>query len=608
MTESPAAETTPSPATVPPTGPLDRIGQVFHPAYLTLALGGLLLQLLGLALGSVVVAVIGLVVGAGADAATSNERHPRRSQLRRAGLGIVQRGSIRALLLFGAIAQQSELGAEPIWYPIAVVAVIASARAYQLVCTRLLREQPALGVRNIADDLELTWVFDRVRRRRTLGVALFIALEIPLALAVAWSLAGQQLGAVGIAGGLVLTAFGAVCIAALRVRRFVTDRRAEAYTAQLRDRIAGHGADVLVYFTGDADATYQLNQWVDVIDRLEQPVMFVIRERVHERAMRPTRWPVVVSPKHADVEVALAADPKVVLYVANAGRNIHFLRYARPRHVFLNHGDSDKISSANPVVKCYDRLFVAGELAIERYRAAGVNLPDDRFAIVGRPQLDGVLTDRRRIGDGPTTVLYAPTWEGYFDAADYSSLERQGLTLVERILANDLGVRLVFKPHPLSGLVRPAAARAVRRIEELIRASGAPHTVASDQPEFDLLDWFDRSDVLLSDISAVVTDFLHTGKPYLVTNPRSLSRSQFDASFPSHTAAYVLTGALDDLEENLAAAVGTDPLAKARQRTAVRVLGVHPHGPFESFTNAINAEIAVSEVHGRGVLNTFSYE
>jgi hypothetical protein len=297
-----------------------------------------------------------------------------------------------------------------------------------------------------------------------------------------------------------------------------------------------------------------------------------------------------------------------VLYVGTAGRNIHFLRYGRPLHVFLNHGDSDKVSSANPVVKVYDRLFVAGPLAIDRYRDAGIDLPADRYEVVGRPQLDAVLDGRRRIGDGPTTLLYAPTWEGYFEAADYSSLERSGEQLIRHVLANHPDLRIVFKPHPASGTVRPGAGAAVQRITAMLRDAGGPHIIAADQPAIDLLAWFDRSDVLLSDISAVVTDFLATDKPYLVTNPRGLSIEQFRASFPSHHAAYVVDQDLSNLDAQLAAATGEDPLAADRAAMKARVLGDLPDGSFAAFTAAIARTSNDAAAHAARVVNTFSYE
>ena len=36
------------------------------------------------------------------------------------------------------------------------------------------------------------------------------------------------------------------------------------------------------------------------------------------------------------------------LYPANAGKNIHLLRLPGIRHVFIGHGDSDKVASINP--------------------------------------------------------------------------------------------------------------------------------------------------------------------------------------------------------------------------------------------------------------------
>ena len=588
---------------------MDVVARVAGPLYPYGVTGGLLLQIVGLVMGDVLLGSIGLILGAGSDLATSNEESALRGQLRRIGIGVVQRMSVRALLLLGLVAQSDLPRSLLIFYPLAIGLVIASARLHQLAMSRSLRDAPPLGVRSLTDDLGLTRYFDEARRRRTIGVGSIVGLELPagLGLLVGTMVDGGLLVPVTLLGASVLVALTVASWHALRAQRFIRSDSVVRYREALWTRIESTGAEIVVYFSGDQDATYQLNQWVEVFERLERPVLYLLRERVHERAMLPTRWPVVVSPRHADVEVVLAADPKVVLYVGNAGRNIHFLRYARPRHVFLNHGDSDKISSANPVVKTYDKLFVAGELAVERYRAAGVDLPDDRFVIVGRPQLDGVLDRRRRVGDGPPTLLYAPTWEGYFEAADYSSVERQGVELVRRLLAHGDRFRVVFKPHPMSGLVRPGAAAAVRRIESLLREAGAPHVIASDHPDLDLLAWFDRSDVLVSDVSAVITDFLYTDKPYLVTNPRGLSPEGFRRRFPSHTAAYVVDPALADLGALVAAAFGDDPLRDARVAVKRRVLGDHPGGPMAAFQDAIEQVRAEAIAHAATVRNTFSY-
>ncbi len=580
----------------------------YDPLYGPVLALGFLVQALAVLVGHVPLGVTGFLVGALADLATADEQNDLRGRLRRFGLGLLLRALLRVVLVYAVVLPAGVDRATLVLVTAGVVVLAIATRGYAWALGKVIYERPAIPVLNLGADLPLTGLFERLRVRRLYGSALIAAAEIPLVGAFLLGhldveVAALTLGAVTIATLLAVTAR-----AVLWSRRFLRSDAIAAHVRDLEATIADTGARVVLYFSADRESTYQLNQWLPVFDQLDRPVLIVLREQIHLSQMLPTRHPVVLCRRHRDVEVALAADPLVVFYVGTAGRNIHFLRYGRPTHVFLNHGDSDKVSSANPVVKVYDKLFVAGPVAIERYREAGIDLGDDRFAVVGRPQLDRVRSGGQRIGDGPPTLLYAPTWEGYFEAADYSSLERLGPAMIRHILANRPDVRIVFKPHPASGTVRPAAGAAAREVTRILREAGAPHVLAADQPDLDLLDWFDRSDVLLSDISAVVTDFLATDKPYLVTNPRGLDLADFAQRFPSHDAAYVVARDLHDLDDKLAAAFGDDPAAADRARMKRRVLGDTPDGAMAAFIAALDETYAQAERHAERVVNSFAYD
>lgn len=588
------------------TGTVTRIRMAYDPLYAPLLGLGFLGQLVGLFLGPVV-SLAGLAVASIADLSTAGERNVVRGIFRRRGLGLLQRVTLRAVLLLGAVTMVGAPTLAVAGYAVGILALSVVARGVQFLLGKVLRLRAAEGIANLGDDLELTGFFDRVARWRPQLIGIACSAELPLALGLVWASDGPGVGlAVLVITGIAL-AVGLVAVAVFSLR-FQRSGRDERYREELQEAIRASGTEVVVYFSGDREATYQINQWMPVFEQLDRPLMFLLRERGHLGRMPETRWPVLAARRHADVEVALAADPKVVLYVGTAGKNIHFLRYGRPRHVFLNHGDSDKVSSANPVVKVYDQLFVAGQVGIDRYHAAGIDLDDDRFRIVGRPQLDRVLEGRKRIGEGPLTLLYAPTWEGYFDSADYSSLERMGPALIRYLLTNHAHVRIVFKPHPTSGRVRPGAKVAGEKVTAMLRTAGTPHVLAADQPELDLLDWFDRSDVLLSDISAVVTDFLQTDKPYLVTNPRGLAIEQFHDMFPSHRAAHVVAPDLVGFDDQVADAFGPDTLAADRAEMKLAVLGEHPDGPLAAFEAALDDAINWAERDAGRRVNTFSYE
>ena len=589
-------------------GVLGGLRAAYDPLYAPVVVVGGLLQAVAVVVASVPLALVGFALGWLADVATLDEQNVFRGRLRRFGLGLLTRVVFRAMMLMGVLL--------PLGVPNVVTAAVIlgllliglAMRVIGFALLKVLRERPSMPAWNLAPDLPLVALYERLRVRRLTGIGLAAAMELPLALALWLGSQGRTVSALVTVAVVAVPLLAAGVAAGLWARSFLASDAIERHTADLEAAIAATGAQVVLYFSADAEGTYQLNQWLPVIDRLDRPVLLLLREVGHLDRMLPTRHPVVVCRRHRDVEVALACDPRVTLYVGTAGRNIHFLRYGRPLHVFLNHGDSDKVSSANPVVKVYDRLFVAGPVAIDRYRAAGIELGDERFEVVGRPQLDGVLSGGQRVGQGPPTLLYAPTWEGFFEAADYSSVERQGVALIRHLLTHHPDIRIVFKPHPASGTVRPQARAAVSEIERLLRDAGAPHVLAADQPELDLLAWFDRADVLLSDISAVVTDFLATDKPYLVTNPRGLTMDEFRARFPSHDAAYVIDADLSDLDDQLAAAFGDDPLADERQRMKLRVLGDTPDGALPAFAAALDRAVADAAQQARRVVNTFSYD
>ncbi|NGZ99778.1 hypothetical protein G5V59_03965 [Nocardioides sp. W3-2-3] len=91
------------------------------------------------------------------------------------------------------------------------------------------------------------------------------------------------------------------------------------------------------------------------------------RDVVAER----TTLPVLFAPGFNDLAAQYdALDAKVVLYCNNSALNFNSLLDGRMLHVHINHGESDKHSMVSNNAKAYDRVFVAGEAAVQRHRAA----------------------------------------------------------------------------------------------------------------------------------------------------------------------------------------------------------------------------------------------
>ena len=106
-----------------------------------------------------------------------------------------------------------------------------------------------------------------------------------------------------------------------------------------------------------------------------------------------------------------------------------------------------------------------------------------------------------------------------------------------------------------------------------------------------LYDCFNQADLLISDISSVVSDFIASGKPYVVTNPGGLDEDEFRQKFPTAAAAYLLDrdcAALSDILAQ-AAAPGDDGLAEARRELRRYLLGPDHLDAQTRFADAVDA-------------------
>lgn len=282
---------------------------------------------------------------------------------------------------------------------------------------------------------------------------------------------------------------------------------------------------IAVYFADSDVNMYQIRQWYRPLQELAKtwPVVVMARNAMGAKALLDDgALPVAYVPEVRGVERFIERqDIRVVLYVNQNMRNFQMFRYGRRWHVFINHGESDKMYMTTNQYKAYDYAFIAGQAARDRLERTLWDADLDRKVIeIGRPQADHYSGTTPFAPDGRTVVLYAPTWEGDRPSASYGSIVTHGETLVERLLA-DPRYRVIYRPHPRSGVVDPAYGAANRRVIGAIRSANnadpsAQH-VFDDGPD---IGWqLAAADVAISDISAMVYDRLATGKPLLVTRP-----------------------------------------------------------------------------------------
>ncbi|MFD8303447.1 hypothetical protein ACFV29_14025 [Streptomyces sp. NPDC059690] len=256
---------------------------------------------------------------------------------------------------------------------------------------------------------------------------------------------------------------------------------AEKVLAAVDDWLREYKPETVLYFSGSKDSAYQVNMWLETMEQLDSRPLVILRERVILANLAPTTAPVVCVPGGVHLMNMDLSTVRVALYAANVGKNIHLLRVPTMKHVFIGHGDSDKLASVNPFSKVYDEVWTAGRAGRDRYAIADVGVRDDDIVEVGRPQL-APIQGRQGLPEGPgggaddgrcPTVLYAPTWEGWDGNPGNTSLVLAGENIVKKLIKADPPVRVLYKPHPFTGTVSKEAGAAHQRITALVEKAAA---------------------------------------------------------------------------------------------------------------------------------------
>ncbi|MFE6621505.1 hypothetical protein ACFZBP_16855 [Streptomyces sp. NPDC008086] len=279
----------------------------------------------------------------------------------------------------------------------------------------------------------------------------------------------------GFAGIGITVGVGCLYVLALvpYVRGAKIPPNADKVLAAVDAWLAEYRPETVLYFSGSKDSAYQVNMWLETMEQLDSRPLIILRERAILNNLAPTTVPVICVPGGVHLMNLDLSNVRVALYAANVGKNIHLLRVPTMKHVFIGHGDSDKLASVNPYSKVYDEVWTAGRAGRDRYAIADVGVRDDDIVEVGRPQL-APIQGWSGVPDGRVpTVLYAPTWEGWDGNPGNTSIVLAGENIVKKLVKADPPVRVLYKPHPFTGTVSKAAGAAHRRITALVEKAAA---------------------------------------------------------------------------------------------------------------------------------------
>ena len=592
--------------------------------------------------------------------------------LRRVQLGTSILTLIRQVSVVLLVAVSPHIGSAGLWF---LACGFVLGHAVRAAVTGLLtyvaaRRKLPVATRNV--DLSVLRIPDSLHRRWTPSQRrVLFEMDIPITIGVfaahLWRLDAAIAVGAAVAVGVMVLRTGVLLSSAysnrhLKRKRWVLDR--------VRDEVAATSPEVALYFTGSDTSIYQINMWLRTLEQSGRNAVIIMRERGLLRQLGATSIPTVCIPDNIDLMNFELPTIRAALYPGNAGKNIHMLRIPGVTHVFIGHGDSDKPASFNPFSKVYNQIWSAGRAGRDRYRVADVGVDDADIREVGRPQLHGVRLAGEREFASALTVLYAPTWEGWTSNLHHTSLVKIGPKLIEYLLREVPGVRVLYRPHPLTGtrdgatlaahnaitrmlntanenaghpaatwvpedlrpleaeiaalgatptgtdeaqrsrdggLTRPTLGDDIERLQRRWQegywsaADPSRHHVVSKMPLPTLYEMFNQSDLLVTDISSVVSDFIASEKPYIVCNPASEDAETFQRTNPSTKGGYLvgpdlagLHEVIDHVEKLRSDSAYADPLLATRRRLREYLLGPSDPPSLDRFTAALDEAVNVA--------------
>lgn len=403
--------------------------------------------------------------------------------------------------------------------------------------------------------------------------------RVPAALTTVLSQSALALGALSVftvwaSYASLLLSVGALLVAAGCIATYRRNARYYRKVARsVTKRLVSLSPRFVLHWQAPKNTQYQIAMWLPYLEELNEPFFVLVRtaENLAE-ARKLTQHPVVLIKDLEDLDSVMVPTLKVALYTNNSTRNVHLIRYMGLTHIQLNHGDSDKAPSYNPAFRMFDRNFVAGQAAIDRYTSRGIETQEHFFEIVSRPQTALVESVVHHSSPAVPTVLYAPTWHGFNAQTNYTSL-----TYGEEIVraAVEYGATIVFRPHPYS-LRSSKYSAIINRIEQYLSQTGGNHVYGQPARSAPLTDLFNQSDALITDISSVLSDYIASEKPFIVASmlgPKDLE-TEAPLSKVGYTAFVSQSETISaSINESLQQAFGGDPLRESRVAAKAYYLG-----------------------------------
>lgn len=202
----------------------------------------------------------------------------------------------------------------------------------------------------------------------------------------------------------------------------------------------------------------------------------------------------------------------VILSVSNATINCNREKCTK---IFVGHGTGDKKFGSNArILEGYDYHFVSGPKHLEKLRDVGLDIPKEKLVRIGNLRFDDYVNDEidreqelDRLGVVDRTrknILYAPTWK-WGDGTLHKYVYRFSKEITKEH-------NLIVRPHHHDSKYLP-------KIKLWAKLTGIRHLYFSNPAALvrsDTMRDFAASDIMISDTSSILYEYLITRNPIIV--------------------------------------------------------------------------------------------
>ncbi len=185
--------------------------------------------------------------------------------------------------------------------------------------------------------------------------------------------------------------------------------------------------------------------------------------------------------------------------------------------IFIGHGTGDKAYGGNAeILNSYDYQFISGPKHLAKLADVGITIREEKAIPRGKPRFDAYINggyDRQAIqvakkilDSSRKTVLYAPTWSW-----GNGTLLRNVFQF-SKLLSREYN--LIIRPHHFDTKYLPM-------LKSWVKLRGLRHIYFSNPAHIwtnDTMVDFAASDLLISDTSSVLYEYLITGNPIILAN------------------------------------------------------------------------------------------